>query len=406
MVTYTDPRGYRIEWNSLLGWDSYAIAGYFAHRLESKFAAEEVRDRRGNPTESWWENTGTHWQPCSLEHIEEFVEEDRHRVLKEIEDRTSGDDQKVWREFKDLVGGRRRKRELKRTLRYEMRNKLVLPPLNELNEFATLNGVLILEKDQEPELRPFRPNKDGFRACLPTTPSEHVGPFETLMKQWIPDQEVRHYFQRVLGGAMLGQLDRRYLVLVGDESSGVTACRNVLQASVGDYGYASNNALWNPSVYSDINNGLVDLIEGQHYRLVFLSECHKAIVDKEILYRITDGDSMLPCRRPYGHLITGYVRATPVFFGEGPPQIRWIRECMPSGMMRRQQVIRFSSGDTCVETPDLTKQVKDPNSEVVKSCMRWWIRGMQMWLHNPDSTPPPAVEKANQEALRVQVVVW
>ena len=375
------------------------IGQYFAMRIggtaSGKFAFNE-------DTQQWWRSTSTHWKRCQLEDVlGELHSFERLKVLNEIEENyITGDKKKdaLWLDLQeqilDPVWG---KSTFRNALRYWLKRQLPEPPLH---EFATPDGILVVTKD-ESKTRFFRPKTDGFKACLPTMPADNSDAFESLLKQWIPNDETRLYTQRMIGGAMLGLLDRRYLMVIGRKGSGKTAFMNALQTTVGPLGYMSNRDMWNPK--GNHNIGLVDLIERQ-CRLVFLPEVHKTIISGDVINELT-GDEKHAARRPNDKENTeGYITATPIFYGEHPPKVFG----MTLGTLDRQVVIPFGTGKNWPDNYSLKKKMKDPQSDEVKSCMTWLLHGMRTFLHFPTMDAPAPVIKASREILAEQdeVLDW
>ena len=282
--------------------------------------------------------------------------------------------------------------------------RLMPPPPD--NEICTPAGIYRFTKSGV-ERRNFTsyptkedPIGDTFRYCLPAAPAEEtVGnysdvadPFVKLLNEWMPDGKEALYFQKIIGGALIGEIERRFLVIVAETGAGKTTWETLMRTALKRMVKFGNQELLSPR--SATNPGLADLLEfGTRYLII--PEASFKHTPAQLINELTGRDPM-GARRLYENEVERIPLAMPIFLGEGVPHLRG----MTAGTIARQLVFTFQV--PAEKDSNIIRQARDPRSDLVRAFLAWIFEGVQMWLADPDDNPPAAMQKMSRSILKAE----
>ena len=281
----------------------------------------------------------------------------------------------------------------------------ILPPAP-LGSIPTPDGIYTPTREGVGKPATFDPEQHGYRAVtasqLPGAEAEGDSlRFFELVDEWCgEDAKLAAWLQCLLGAAMIGQVHRKVLNVIGPAGCGKTTFTRLLSTALGPLAQVSNERLFDPR--ANHNAQVVELIELQP-RLTFLQESQGKRIDADLLNQISGGEKMTE-RRPYAREdVTGVVTTLPVILGEAPPSLYGTT----GGTLERLKVCPFVKPKNI--NPDLIERAKDPASAEARSALLWLLEGASEFLKKGGIGDTPSAALMATETAQAgydEVAAW
>ena len=266
-------------------------------------------------------------------------------------------------------------------------------------EMAFANGILSFGEGWHFES--FDPEKHDHRAASSVVFSESFfeaevqDPFLDLLGSWEISVDVEQYFRQLMAMALVGNLSRRYLIILGQGGCGKSLLRTVMGTALGDLAMVLPEDAFSRS--GNHNAPLVDLIL-RNPKYVFLPEAQGGVVSASTINACT-GQDPISARKPNDRDdTTGIIDSLPIFLGESPPIIRGVT----SGTIERQSVVVLQPPKNR-KGGGFLKDVRDPNHPLVVGFLSWLLNGvMQVGLTDVIPAVPEEIQGNNAASLSHQ----
>jgi len=196
--------------------------------------------------------------------------------------------------------------------------------------------------------------------------------FEKLLEETLPSEDVRRYFQKVMGYILMGENPKRkFIVLHGPTSSGKTTIMRIIADVLGEY--ASDFSLSLFRANKD-EKARPDIIRAMNARMIYASETSQQWeLDADQIKRMTGGDKV-SARLNYGNDFTSRQPAfTPVLATNQAPRITGSDEAI----WRRLIVFGFDNTiEAHREDPGLVTRVVREEGPAI---LAWLLDGWDMY---------------------------
>jgi putative DNA primase/helicase len=232
------------------------------------------------------------------------------------------------------------------------------------------------------ELRPHHPR---FRCTKITTgayrPAVTDGPWHVFLRQALPDDDVRAYFRRVIGLALLGSVREHVLPIAtgsGGNGKGV-ACGAILHA-LGGYGSAAESDLFT-AAKSNANAASPALMGLRGRRFVVVSETERDQPLAEALMKMITGGDPITARPLYGRTVSFAPSHTALLVTNHLPRVSGDDEAI----WRRLRVIPFDQSFRDRPDTGLGERLRGAADEVLSWAIAGWGEYDSNGLAEPDS---------------------
>ncbi len=338
----------------------------------------------------WYAWDGTRWTPDERGAAKRAVLDVlRHALTQSLDDRNLRDDVRKCESASGVAG--------------------VLDLASALETFAaavsdldtdphllnTANGTLDL---RTLELRPHDP---ADRLTLVTRaawdPDARSHPWETFLERVLPDPEVRGYFQRLAGLALLGRVEEHiFTIATGTGANGKGTAYNALLNTLGDYGHAAESDLFMVAK-SNPNGATPAMFALRGKRLVVVSETerdHRLAV--ALMKNLTGGDP-ITARPLYGRPVTFQPSHTSLMVTNHLPKVAGD----DPAAWRRIRVIPF---DVVIPEAERDGQLGQRLTLEADAILAWAVDGWRAYLDR-GMDAPPAVRTATSDYLKASDAV-
>lgn len=253
------------------------------------------------------------------------------------------------------------------------------------------NGTLDL---RTLELRPHDPadrlTMVTRAAWQPDTPA---GEWETFLQRVLPDPEVRGYFQRLAGLALLGRVEEHiFTIATGTGANGKGTSYNALLHALGDYGHAAESDLFMAAKFSNAEGASPAKFALRGKRLVVVSETerdHKLAV--ALMKNLTGGDP-ITARPLYGKPVTFPPSHTSLMVTNYLPKVAGDDQAA----WRRIRVIPF---DVVIPEADRDGRLGQRLELQADAILRWAVDGWREYQQR-GMDAPAAVKAATGDYLK------
>jgi putative DNA primase/helicase len=145
--------------------------------------------------------------------------------------------------------------------------------------------------------------------------------WQAFLERVLPDPEVRHYLQRLVGLSLLGRVvEHIFAVLTGPGGNGKGTAYGALLWMLGDYGHAAEMDLF-MQAKSNPNQASPALMSLRGKRLVVASETEKGKKLAVALMKNLTGGDPITTRPLYGHPVTFAPSHTVLMVTNDPPKV-------------------------------------------------------------------------------------
>lgn len=216
--------------------------------------------------------------------------------------------------------------------------------------------------------------------------------WETFLERILPDAEVRAYFQRFCGLALVGkQLEHILLIVIGIGRNGKGVTYGSLGYALGDYTHFAPSTLFEQTK-ANANGASPALFDLRGARFVVLSETEKmARIASALLKSLTGGDPVT-ARKLYGDPITFLASWLILLVTNHLPTL----PANDPAVMERVRVVPF---DVYIPNHERDSQLTVKLEEEADGILTWAAQGLaDYWnckgLHEPDAVKVATSEYA------------
>lgn len=253
---------------------------------------------------------------------------------------------------------------------------------------ATPNGIVELRPGGATFRAASRSDLVSLSTGVPYSPDSTSTEWDSFLKRFLPDEELRSWVARVSGYCLLGSNPARaFVVIIGGTSTGKTTFVEAIRAALGDYAAAFNLSLFRDS---QDERPRADLVDALPKRMLIGEEGSEAWhLHADTVKRLTGGGSVR-ARRPFAPAGIERVPAfTPVYVANSAPTI----DGADLALYRRLYVLPFSEFIASDEDdPDFRDRLREGSREAV---LRWLVQGWDSYAARgirPEDAPGAVVE--------------
>jgi len=211
--------------------------------------------------------------------------------------------------------------------------------------------------------------------------ADHAGPWHEFLAQALPNNDVRAYFQRLIGLALLGAVRENVLpIATGTGGNGKGVAYGSILHALGSYGYAAENDLFT-SAKANANAASPALMGLRGMRLVVVSETERDQPLAEALMKMITGGDPITARPLYGKSVTFIPAHTCLMVTNHLPKVSGDDEAI----WRRLRVVPFNVSFR--DRPDigLGERLRGAADEVLAWAVAGWHDYQARGLAEPES---------------------
>ena len=222
--------------------------------------------------------------------------------------------------------------------------------------------------------------------------------WESCLSEWMPDAELREYFQRLCGASLVGKIRDHMLVIVyGSGGNGKGTCFGAIAHTLGDYFTVPHKSLLVSSRHEPHDTVKASLFRT---RMAVAAESDKRVKLNEASIKELTGNDMLRARRLYEDE-----------WSFAPSHTLWLQtNHLPEisgtdlGIWRRIKVLPWTA--TFTGTGEDRKLAEKLEAETA-GILRWLVDGVRGWLEVGlgDDTVPTVVSEATGDYRRAEDLV-
>jgi putative DNA primase/helicase len=208
-----------------------------------------------------------------------------------------------------------------------------------------------------------------------------AGDWERFLGQALPDPDVRGYFQRVAGLALLGKVKEHILpIATGTGGNGKGVAYGAILHSFGDYAYAAENDLFT-SAKGNANAASPALMGLLGRRLVVVSETERDQPLAQALMKLITGGDPITARPLYGKPVTFDPSHTALLVTNALPKVAGD----DPAIWRRVRVIPFEVSFTDRPDTALGERLALAADEVMAWAIGGWRDYREHGMRTPDA---------------------
>jgi putative DNA primase/helicase len=248
------------------------------------------------------------------------------------------------------------------------------------NMLNTQTGVLDLATGELLAHDPaYRCTKITHAGYSPTVANGHT--WHTFLEQALPDLEVRGYFQRLIGLALLGAVRENILpIATGSGGNGKGVAYGAVLHALGGYAYAAENDLFT-SAKANANAASPALMGLRGMRLVVVSETERDQPLAEALMKIITGGDPITARPLYGKPVTFQPSHTALLVTNHLPKVSGDDEAI----WRRLRVVPFNVSFRNSPDTSLGERLRGEADDILAWAIEGWRQYQARGLAEPES---------------------
>jgi putative DNA primase/helicase len=250
------------------------------------------------------------------------------------------------------------------------------------NKLNTQTGVLDLSTGDllphDPRLGCTKITTAGYE---PATSSSISSTWLTFLEQALPDEEVRAYFQRLIGLALLGAVREHILpIATGSGGNGKGVAYTAVLHALGGYAYAAENDLFT-SAKANANAASPALMGLRGMRLVVVSETERDQPLAEALMKVITGGDAITARPLYGKPVSFQPSHLAIMVTNHLPRVSGD----DAAIWRRLRVVPFNVSFRDHPDTGLGERLRGDADQVLAWAVDGWFRYQEIGLAEPES---------------------
>ena len=250
------------------------------------------------------------------------------------------------------------------------------------NLLNTQSGVLDLAtgdvRPHHPSLRCTKITRAGYREAGRDQSSFMA--WQTFLEQALPDLEIRSYFQRLIGLALLGAVRENILpIATGTGGNGKGVAYGAILHALGSYAYAAENDLFT-SAKANANAASPALMGLRGMRFVVVSETEREQPLAEALMKLITGGDPITARALYSRPVTFIPSHSVLMVTNHLPRVSGDDEAI----WRRLRVIPFDVSFRDHPDTSLPERLRGEADQILAWAIEGWQQYQARGLAEPD----------------------